>query len=57
VLAAVQRDLKFSGSVVPDVRAEQWSGVDGRGRAGFINGVIPPVDGGRSTNGPDPQPI
>ena len=27
------------------------------GQAGFINGVILPVDGGRSANGPDPEAI
>lgn len=29
-LAAVLRDLDSSGSVVPDVRDDQWSGVDGQ---------------------------
>ncbi len=26
-------------------------------QAGFINGVILPVDGGRAANGPDPEAI
>jgi hypothetical protein len=29
-LAPVLRDLESSGSVVPDVRDDQWSGVDGQ---------------------------
>jgi hypothetical protein len=32
-LAPVLRDLEGSGSVVPDVRDEQWSGVDGQATA------------------------
>jgi NAD(P)-dependent dehydrogenase (short-subunit alcohol dehydrogenase family) len=27
------------------------------GQAGFINGVILPVDGGRAASGPDPEAI